>query len=43
MIRRGWAPDTVLGMTPGDFAHWLGVAVDAAKAEADAMRQAAKR
>lgn len=42
MIRRGWPPDMLLGMTPGDFTYWLSVAVDAAKAEAEAMKKAAK-
>lgn len=42
MIRRGWPPRDVLGMTPGEFAYWLGIAVDAARAEAEAIRQAGK-
>ena len=42
MIQRGWAYADLMGMRPGDFAHWLDVAVSAAKAEADAARAASR-
>ncbi|MFG1409515.1 hypothetical protein V5G24_00245 [Xanthobacter sp. VTT E-85241] len=42
MIRRGWSHTELMGMSPGDFAHWLDIAVTAAKAEAEAMKKASK-
>ncbi|MDR6952681.1 hypothetical protein J2X65_002040 [Ancylobacter sp. 3268] len=42
MIRRGWPPADIFAMTASEFAFHLQVAVEDAKAEAEAMKQAGK-